>query len=103
AAQVLAVLDRHQIDRFTIWGYSAGGAMAAYVARATPRAAALVCGGFSLFDRFTSGTLQRLDRRLPPDHASRTLWWWVNSVDWTGEISAASFPCLLYWGSRDRQ
>jgi dienelactone hydrolase len=103
ADQVLAVLDRHAVDRFTIWGYSAGGAMAACVARAAPRSVALVCGGFSLFDALTPGTLRQLDRRLRPDHPSRSLWWWVNAFDWTSEVHAMSRPCLLYWGGDDRQ
>jgi pimeloyl-ACP methyl ester carboxylesterase len=101
--QVLAVLDRHEVARFAIWGYSAGGAMVACVARATPRAVALVCGGFSLFDPLTPGMLRQLDRRLPPDHPSRSLWWWLNAFDWNSEVRAMSCPCLLYWGSDDRQ
>lgn len=100
--QVLAVLDRHGVERFAIWGYSAGGAMAACVARATKRAAGLVCGGFGLFDQFTPGALRQLDRRLDPDHASRSLWWWVNCFDWASEVENMC-PCLLYWGSNDRQ
>jgi pimeloyl-ACP methyl ester carboxylesterase len=103
ADQVLAVLDRHQVDRFAIWGYSASGAMAACVGRATARAAAIVCGGLSLFDPLTPGTLRQLDSRLRPDHPSRDLWSWVNSWDWTGEVSATSRPWLVYWGSDDRQ
>jgi pimeloyl-ACP methyl ester carboxylesterase len=103
ADQVLAVLDRHRVDRFAIWGYSAGGAMAACVARATPRTTGLICGGYSLFDPLTPGTLRQLERRLHPNHASRSLWSWVNSFDWNCEIHAMSAPCLLYWGSSDRQ
>lgn len=103
AEQVAAVLSRHQADRFVIWGYSAGGAMAACVARASPRTAGLVCGGFSLFDRLTPGTMRQLDRRLHPEHASRSLWWWVNAFDWNDEIEAMSCPSLFYWGSTDRQ
>jgi pimeloyl-ACP methyl ester carboxylesterase len=101
--QVLAVLDRHQVSRFVVWGYSAGGAMAACVARATPRAAGLVCGGFCPVDAMTPGTIRRLDRRLRPDHPSRSLWWWYNTIDWGSELG--SMPCarLLYWGSQDRQ
>jgi hypothetical protein len=101
--QVLAVLDNHDVERFAIWGYSAGAAMAACVARATPRAAALVCGGYNLFEPLTPGKLRQLDRRLRPDHASRSLWWWVNSFDWASEVGAMSCACLLYWGSEDRQ
>lgn len=101
--QIVAVLDRHGVDRFVIWGYSAGGAMAACIARATPRAAALVCGGFSLFDQLSPGTLRQLDRRLHSEHPSRSLWWWVNAFDWRREVVAMSCPCLLYWGKDDRQ
>jgi pimeloyl-ACP methyl ester carboxylesterase len=103
AGQILAVLDHHAVDRFAVWGYSAGAAMAACVARAAPRAIALVCGGFSLFDPLTPGTLRQLDRRLRPDHPSRGLWWWVNAFDWASEVHAMSRPCLLYWGGDDRQ
>lgn len=101
--QVVAVLDRHEVSRCAIWGYSAGGAMAACVARATARVSALVCGGFSLFDPLTPGSLRQLDRRLRPDHASRSLWWWVNAFDWGREVAGMSCPCLFYWGSDDRQ
>jgi pimeloyl-ACP methyl ester carboxylesterase len=103
AGQVLAVLDHHNADRFVIWGYSAGGAMAACVARATQRAAGLVCGGFSLFDPLTPGTMRQLDRRLDSEHASRSLWPWVNSFDWVEELKGLAAPCLMYWGGDDRQ
>lgn len=103
ADQILAVLDRHDVGRFAIWGYSAGGAMAACVALATPRAAALVCGGFNLFHPLTPGKLRQLDRHLRPDHPSRELWSWVNAFDWISMVNAMSRPCLLYWGSDDRQ
>ncbi len=101
--QVVAVLDRHEVSRCVVWGYSAGGAMAACVARATARVSALVCGGFSLFDPLTPGSLRQLDRRLRPGHASRSLWWWVNAFDWSREVAALPCPCLFYWGSEDRQ
>jgi pimeloyl-ACP methyl ester carboxylesterase len=103
ADQVLAVLDEHGVDRFIVWGYSKGGAMAACIARATPRAAGLICGGYSLFDRMTDGTMRQLDRRLHPNHPSRSLWPWVRQFDWAEELRAMSCPRLLYWGSEDRQ
>jgi pimeloyl-ACP methyl ester carboxylesterase len=103
APQVLAVLDDHGIDRFVVWGYSAGGAMAACVARATTRVAAMICGGFALFDHFTPATMRQLDRRLRPNHASRSLWPWVNAFEWTDEVGSMSCACLVYWGSEDRQ
>ena len=40
ADQVVAVLDRHGAERFIVWGYSKGGAMAACIARGSARAAA---------------------------------------------------------------
>lgn len=101
--QVLAVLDRHEVNRFVVWGYSAGGAMAACVARATPRAAGLVCGGFCPIDALPPGTMRSLDRRLRPDHASRSLWWWFKTFDWATELASMSCARLLYWGSKDRQ
>jgi pimeloyl-ACP methyl ester carboxylesterase len=100
--QILAVLDRHDVDRFVVWGYSAGGAMALSIARATPRAAGLVCGGFTPHF-LTPGTMRQLDRRLRPDHPSRSLWWWHNSFDWSDEVSTMSCSRLFYWGSEDRQ
>jgi pimeloyl-ACP methyl ester carboxylesterase len=103
AGQVLAVLDEHGVDRFIVWGYSKGGAMAACIARATPRAAALICGGFALFDRMTDATMRQLDRRLRPNHPSRSLWPWVRQFDWAEELRAMPCPRLLYWGSEDRQ
>ena len=91
ARQVLAVLDRHGTDRFVVWGYSAGAAMAGGVACSTPRVAGLVCGGFA-FDSATPGVRRQLDRRLPPDHPSRDLWSWIAAFDWRAELAALSFP-----------
>jgi pimeloyl-ACP methyl ester carboxylesterase len=101
--QVLAVLDCHGVDRFVIWGYSAGGAMAACIARGTPRAAGLVCGGFSPLTTLTDAVMRRLDRRLAPDHPGRTLWPWVRGFDWADELASMTCPALIYWGSEDRQ
>ena len=101
--QILAVLDRHEVDRFVVWGYSIGGAMAACIARATPRAAGLVCGGLSLLDFPTPGIMRQMDRRLRSDHPSRSLWRWLKSFDWSSELSAMSCARLLYWGGEHRQ
>jgi hypothetical protein len=101
--QIIAVLDRHEVDRFVVWGYSAGGAMAACIARATRRATGLVCGGFSPLDFPTPGVMRQMDRRLRSDHPSRSLWWWCTSFDWSDELRAMSCARLLYWGSEDRQ
>jgi pimeloyl-ACP methyl ester carboxylesterase len=100
--QVQSVLDRHGVDRFVVWGYSAGAAMALCIARATPRSAGLVCGGFAPRP-MTPGVMRQLDRRLRPDHPSRSLWWWYNSFDWSDEVRAMSGARLFYWGSEDRQ
>ena len=101
--QICAVLDRHGVDRFIVWGYSKGGAMAACIARGTARAAALVCGAYAILDRPTDGQMRQMDRRLPPDHPSRTLWAWVKGFDWDHELQTMACPRLLYWGSEDRR
>lgn len=100
--QVIAVLDHHGVDRFVVWGYSKGGAMAACVARGTARAAGLVCGACSLLDQPTDARMRQMDRRLRPDHPSRTLWAWVKRFDWGDELRTMPCPSLLYWGGEDR-
>ncbi len=92
--QVLAVLDHHGVDRFVVWGYSKGGAMAACIARATPRSAGLVSGAFSILDHPTDAKMRQMDRRLRPDHPSRTLWAWVKRFDWADELRTMSCPSL---------
>jgi hypothetical protein len=62
----------------------------------------MVCGGFSP-DTLLPGVMRGLDRRLDPDHPSRSLWWSFNEFDWTAELTARSCTRLLYWGSEDRQ
>lgn len=101
--QVGAVLDEHGVDRFVIWGFSAGGAMAACIARGAPRVAGLICGALAPFDFPTEGMLRQMDRRLPPDSPSRSLWAWFKRFDRAQELSAMSIPRLLFWGSEDRQ
>ena len=92
--QILAVLDRHDVERFVVWGYSAGGAMTLSIARGTQRAAGLVCGGFAP-DFITPGIMRQMDRRLPPDHAARSLWWWHDAFDWSDEVSKMSCARLF--------
>jgi pimeloyl-ACP methyl ester carboxylesterase len=87
AEQVLGVLDYHGVDHFVVWGYSAGGAMALCIAQATRRAVRIVIGGFSP-SPLRPGVLRQLDRRLAPDHPSRSLWWWFQEFDWTTELAA---------------
>jgi pimeloyl-ACP methyl ester carboxylesterase len=103
ADQVLAVLDHHGADRFVVWGHSAGGAMAACIARGTPRTAGMVCGAYSPFGLPTAASVRQMDRRLPPDSAARTLWSWVKQFDWDDELRTMHCPRLLFWGSEDRQ
>jgi pimeloyl-ACP methyl ester carboxylesterase len=98
---VHAVLDRERIDRFVVWGYSLGGAMALGVARASSRATAMVCGGWSPAERLSEAHLRRLDRapRLP--ERDRVFWRWHSGVDWLKELSAMPLPRLVYVGSDD--
>lgn len=100
--QILRVLDQHDVDRFIVWGYSAGGAMALCAARSTTRTAGVVIGGFSP-GHLLPGLLRQLDRRLDPDHPSRSLWWWFKEFDWTTELATMRCAQLFYWGSADRQ
>ena len=101
--EILAVLDHHGVDRFIVWGYSAGGAMAACIARGTARTAGLVCGALSIFDFPTDAVMRQMDRRVTPDAASRSLWAWFKQFDWDEELRAMTCPCLFYWGSEDRR
>lgn len=99
--QVLTVLDRHGVDRFVIWGYSQRAGMAACVARATPRTAAIVGGGFALLDTPTAGEQRRLERVLRANHPSRAFWQWFTQFDWAAELAAMHCPRLLYFGADD--
>lgn len=100
--QITAVLDRHDVDRFVVWGYSSAGAMACCIAQESERAAGLICGGLHLGPGFLRPALIRqLDRRLRPDHPNRSLWWWMKRFDWHKELATMSCARLLYWGSED--
>jgi pimeloyl-ACP methyl ester carboxylesterase len=100
--QVVAIMDRHGVDRFPVWGYSRGGAMAAAVAHATPRVSALICGGFSLVHHsITEAFLRRIDREQRISLLSRDLWRSFHQVDWSGALSAMPFPKLIYIGGDD--
>jgi hypothetical protein len=89
------------VDHFVVWGYSAGGAMALCIAQSTRKAVGVVIGGFSP-GHLLPGVLRQLDRRLAPDHPSRSLWWWFNEFDWTTELAAMPCAQLFYWGSEVR-
>lgn len=99
--QVCAVLDQHDVDRFVVWGYSAGGGKALCIARATDRVAGLVWGGYSPLNLPTPGILRQMDKRMPADTAARSFWAWIAQFDWADELRAMSCPRLLFWGSED--
>ncbi|MEQ7127028.1 alpha/beta hydrolase [Actinopolymorpha sp. B11F2] len=100
---VLSVLDHEEVDRFAVWGYSQCGAMAAAVAQATPRTAAMVTGGFSLVDGGpTDARLARMDREQRVPVAPRAFWHWRKRFDWLDELAAMPCPRLLYVGREDR-
>jgi hypothetical protein len=100
--QVLAVLDRESVGQFVVWGYSQGGAMAAAVAQATPRAVAMVAGGFSPVGQPTDAWMDRMDREQRVPVASRAFWHWFKQFDWLEELAAMQGPRLLYVGAGDR-
>jgi pimeloyl-ACP methyl ester carboxylesterase len=98
---VLSVLDRYDVDRFIIWGYSQRGAMAACIARSTTRAAAMVSGGFVIIGSPTPGQVRRLERELRPGDPSRPFWRYFVSFDWEAELAAMRPPKLVYCGTED--
>jgi pimeloyl-ACP methyl ester carboxylesterase len=100
--QVLRVADSEAADRFVIWGYSQGGAMAAAVAQATARVTAMVTGGFSLLDQPTDAWIRRMDREQRVPVAARTFWHWYKRFDWLHELGAMQIPKLVYVGAMDR-
>jgi pimeloyl-ACP methyl ester carboxylesterase len=101
--QVLRVADSEAADRFVIWGYSQGGAMAVAVAQASARVTALVAGGCSLLDRPTDAWIKRMDREQRVPVAARAFWHWYRRFDWLRELGAMQFPKLVYVGTMDRQ
>jgi pimeloyl-ACP methyl ester carboxylesterase len=100
--QILAVADREAADRFVVWGYSQGGAMAAMVARASPRAAGMIAGGFSLATQPTAASVDRMEREQRVPVAARTFWRQFTRFDWAAELAAMGCPRLLYAGRDDR-
>jgi pimeloyl-ACP methyl ester carboxylesterase len=100
--QVLAVLDAESVDRFVVWGYSQGGSMAAAVAQATPRVAALIVGAAPLVDRPTDAWMARMDREQRVPVAPRTFWHWFKRFDWLAELERMPCPRLVYGGTDDQ-
>jgi pimeloyl-ACP methyl ester carboxylesterase len=99
--QVLAVADREEAGRFAVWGYSQGGAMAAAVARASPRVTAMIAGGFSLVTQPTTAWVARMEREQRVPIAPRTFWRGFTRFDWAAELAAMRCPRLLYAGGDD--
>jgi pimeloyl-ACP methyl ester carboxylesterase len=99
--QIHTVLDQDGVDRFVVWGYSLGGAMAVAVAHASRRVTAMVCGGWSPAERISEARLRRMDRspRLPD--RDRVFWHWHSRFDWLKELSAMQMPRLVYVGTDD--
>ena len=100
-AQIHAVLDAEGIDRFVVWGYSAGGAMAMAVARESLRVTAMVCGGCSPADRVSEAVLRRMDREQRPAISQRQFWRWHSGINWLEELATIKVPKLVYVGSED--
>lgn len=100
--QVLGLADRLGVDRFAVWGYSQGGAMAAATAQATSRVTALVMGGFAPTSRPTDAWMARADRDQRIPQASRSFWHDFRRFDWLDELTTMQCPRLLYTGAEDR-
>lgn len=100
-AQVLAVLDHEGVDRFVVWGFSQTGFMAAMVARATERAAALIVGSVSLIGMPTDATMRRLEREPRLPRASLEFWRASRRFDWHHELRVLSRSALFYIGTAD--
>jgi pimeloyl-ACP methyl ester carboxylesterase len=95
--QVHAVLDQEGVDRFVIWGYSAGGAMAMAVAAASDRVTAMVCGGWSPAERPNEAAMERGGTPA----GQRAFWHWYAAFDWMDELGAMQIPRLVYVGTDD--
>jgi hypothetical protein len=100
--QVLAVADREAAERFAVWGYSQGAAMAAVVAQASRRVTALVAGGFSLATEPTRAQVARMEREQTVPAMSLAFWRQYTRFDWTAELAAMACPRLVYLGSEER-
>lgn len=89
--QILAVCDAQGIDDFAIWGFSQGGAMACTIARATPRARLLVCGGFNPLRGLSNAWLARMNREKRIPLGSREFWNYFHAT--TGTTSSVASTC----------
>jgi pimeloyl-ACP methyl ester carboxylesterase len=101
--QILAVCDQEGIEEFAVWGFSQGGAMACAVARATPRARLLVCGGFRVLRDPTDAWIARMNRQGRVPAGPRSFWNSFHGFDWHAELRRLAMPKLVYFGSEDAQ
>jgi pimeloyl-ACP methyl ester carboxylesterase len=99
--QVLAVLDHEGIGRFAVWGFSQTAAMAAIAARSTPRATALVMGGFTPIGVPTDGEMRRLEREPRLPRPPLEFWRSYRSYDWHHELRCFAGTKVAYIGSAD--
>lgn len=99
--QIHTVLDQEGVDRFGVWGYSAGGAMAMVVAQASPRVTAMVCGGWSPTERYSEAALRRMDREQRMPVGQRAAIDWYQRFIWLDELAVMQIPRLVYVGARD--
>ncbi|MFC9689549.1 alpha/beta fold hydrolase [Kribbella sp. NPDC056951] len=100
--QVLTVLDHEGLDRFAVWGFSQTAAMAAIVARSTPRAHALVMGGLPPIGFPTDGEMRRLEREPRLPRPPLEFWRAYRSFDWHHELRIFAGPKVAYIGTADR-
>lgn len=102
-SQVFAVVEREVVDRFAVWGYSQGGAMAAAVARAGQRrVVAMIAGGFSLATQPTDAWMARTEREQRVPDAARIFWRHFKQFNWAEELAEMTCSRLLYVGGDDR-
>jgi pimeloyl-ACP methyl ester carboxylesterase len=99
--QVLAVLDREDIDRFAIWGFSQPACMSAIAARSTDRATALVMGGVTPIGFPTDGEMRRLEREPRLPRAALEFWRSYRSYDWHHELRLYQGANIAYLGTAD--
>ena len=75
-ADLLAICDHVGLDTFAVLGYSLTAAMAAWLARSSPRVEAVVAGGFPLLgepERVLRGAERHVDALLADDDAAAAI------------------------------
>jgi pimeloyl-ACP methyl ester carboxylesterase len=111
-ADLLAVCDEIGFERFSVLGYSLTGAMAAWLARATPRVDAIVAGGFPLlgsYQRVLTGVTRDV-AAMSPEAASAVgfdpraaLAFYRELADLRDGALVDEVPCPMFtfWGTED--